>query len=83
MAHLDEISVEDLQQALDDVEGAKPTQRLVAAIAYKNDVTQTELAAWYNVERRTIYSWLTRLESKPLEDTVTDAHRLGRSRKIY
>lgn len=44
MDHLDEISVEDLQDALDNVEGTKPTQRLLAAIVYKNGVIQTELA---------------------------------------
>jgi hypothetical protein len=54
----DEISVEELQDALDNVDGKKPTQRLLAAIAYKNGVTQTELAEWYDVQRRTIYSWL-------------------------
>ena len=35
MDHLDEISVEELQLALSEVEGNKPTQRLTAAIAYK------------------------------------------------
>ncbi|OAQ51951.1 hypothetical protein HTG_14965 [Natrinema mahii] len=44
MDHLDKTSVEELQDALARVEGAKPTQRLLAAIAYKNGVTQTELA---------------------------------------
>lgn len=46
MDHLNEISVEELQEALDNVDGNKPTQRLLAAIAYKNGVTQTELAEW-------------------------------------
>ena len=82
MDHLDEISVEELQAALDEVEGKKPAQRLLAAIAYKNGVTQTELADWYGVQRRTIYSWLKRLESKPLADAVTDAERSGRPRKL-
>ena len=82
MDHLDEISVEELQQALNNVEGNKPTQRLTAAIAYKNGVTQTELAEWYGVERRTIYSWLKRLEQEPLEQAVQDDHRSGRSRKL-
>ena len=41
MDHLDEISVEELQRALNSVEGNKPAQRLTAAIAYKNGVTQT------------------------------------------
>lgn len=48
MDHLDEISVEDLQRALDKVDGKKPTQRLMVAIAYKNGVSQTELAEWYS-----------------------------------
>ena len=61
MDHLDEISVEALQDALDDVEGKKPTQRLLAAIAYKSGVTQTELAEWHDTGRRTIYSWLMQL----------------------
>ena len=53
----------------------KPTQRLLAAVPYKYDVTQTELAEWYGVQRRTIYSWLTRLDTdEPLEQAVTDAH---------
>ncbi len=62
MDHLDEISVGELQDALDNVEGNKPTHRLLAAIAYKNGVTQTELAEWHDTGRRTIYSWLKRLD---------------------
>ena len=83
MDHLDEISVEELHDALDNVDGKKPTERLLAAIAYKNGVTQTELAEWYDVQRRTIYSWLMRLDTdEPLEQAVFDAHRTGRKRKL-
>ncbi len=83
MDHLDEISVEELQDALDKVKGNKPTQRLLAAIAYKNGVTQTELAEWHDTGRRTIYSWLMRLNTdEPLEQAVSDAHRSGRKRKL-
>lgn len=83
MDHLDRISLEELQAALDNVEGKKPTQRLLAAIAYKNGVTQTELAEWYDVERRTIYSWLKRLDAADsLEYAVTDEDRPGRPRKL-
>jgi len=75
MEHLEEISTEALQNALDNVEGKKPTQRLLAAIAYKNSVPQIELAEWYGVERKTIYNWLTRLDTdESLEQAVTDAH---------
>jgi transposase len=82
MDHLDEISNEELQRALDEVEGKKPTQRLLAAIAYKNGVTQTELAEWYGVQRRTIYNWLKRLETEPLDAAVEDARRPGRPRRL-
>ncbi len=83
MDHLDEISVEELQNALANVEESKPTQRLLAAIAYKNGITQTELAEWYGIQRRTIYSWLKRLDTdEPLEQAVTDAQRPGRKRKL-
>ena len=82
MDHLDEISIEELHEALDNVEGNRPAQRLTAAIAYKNGISQTELAEWYGVERKTIYSWLKRLERRPLEQAVQDAHRTGRPRKL-
>ncbi|MGM0717960.1 MAG: IS630 family transposase [Halobacteriota archaeon] len=83
MDHLDEISVEELQDALDNVNEKKPTQRLLAAIAYKSGVTQTELAEWYDVQRRTIYSWLKRLDTdESLEQAVSDDKRTGRKRKI-
>jgi len=81
--HLDETSVKELQDALDNVDGKKPTQRLSAAIAYKNGVSQTELAEWYDVQRRTIYSWLKRLDTdESLEQTVSDDKRTGRKRKL-
>jgi transposase len=83
MDHLDEISVEELQDALDNVEGKKATQRLLAAIAHKNGVTQTELAEWHGTGRRTIYNWLKRLDTdESLEQAVTDDKRTGRKRKL-
>ena len=83
MNHLDEISVEELQDALDNVDGNKPTQRLLAAIAYKNGVTQTELAEWYDVQRRTIYSLLKRLIGvESLEQAVSDDRQTGRKQRL-
>ena len=73
MAHLDDTTVEELHDALENAEGKTPTQRLLAAIAYKHGVTQTELAEWHDVERRTIYSWLERFDAESPEraaDTV-------------
>jgi hypothetical protein len=72
--HLDGISVEELQDALDNVDGNKPTQRLLTPIAFKNGVTQTELAEWYDVQRRTTYSWLKRLDTdESLEQSVSNS----------
>lgn len=82
MGHLDGVTTDQLQQALDEAAGKKPTQRLMVAIAYKNGVSQTELAEWYDVQRRTIYSWLTRLDDGPLDEAISDDHRSGRPRKL-
>jgi len=81
--HLDEISIEELQDALDNVEKKKPTERLLAAIAYKNGVAQDELAKWYGVHQKTIYNWLKRLDTdESLEHAVANIHRSGRDRKL-
>ena len=83
MDHLNEISLDELHDALERVEGKRPTQRLLAAIAYKDGVTQTQLAKWNNTGRRTIYSWLMRFETdEPLVEAVTDDQRSGRNRKL-
>ena len=82
MDHLSDVSIRALQRALDDVDGGKPTQRLVAAIAYKNGVPQTELADWFGVERKTIYNWLRRLETEELAEAAHDDDRPGRPRKL-
>lgn len=83
MNHLEKIGLDELHEALEEVEEKRPTQRLLAAIAYKNGVTQTELAEWNDTGRRTIYSWLKRLDTdEPLSEAVTDDHRSGRNRKL-
>lgn len=83
MSQLEDVSTAELRAALDDVSDKKPAVRLVAAIAYKNGVTQTELSEWLGVERKTIYNWLQRLEDgEELVDAVTDEPRPGRPRKL-
>ena len=82
MEHLTDTTVEELHRELAQIDGTKPTERLLAAIAYKHGVTQTELAAWFDVERKTIYNWLTRLEAREFESAVRDEHRPGRPRKL-
>ena len=82
MDHLDELSVEQLRAALERTSEKTPAKRLIAAIAYKNGVTQSELAEWFDVERKTIYNWFSRLESENLDTAVRDAQRPGRPRKL-
>jgi len=83
MEHLDEITLDELHESLDRVDGKRPTQRLLAAIACKNGIPQTELADWFNTGRRTIYSWLMRLDTnEPMWEAVADDHRSGRNRKL-
>jgi len=56
---------------------------LLTSIPYKNGVTQTELVEWHDTGRRTIYSWLMRLDTEePLEQAVSNTHRSGRKQKL-
>lgn len=82
MDHVDDLSMADLHEALDHVEDKTPALRLVAAIAHKNGVSQTELADWFGVERKTIYNWLRRLDREPLAEAARDADRPGRPSKL-
>lgn len=82
MERLTETTVEELQRALESLDGTKPAERLIAAIAYKHGVTQSDLADWFDVERKTIYNWLTRLEDRDFESAVRDRERPGRPRKL-
>lgn len=82
MDHLDDIAADDLRDALERVDGRTPALRIVAAIAHRNGVSQTELAEWFGVERKTIYNWLRRFDDAPLAEAARDADRLGRPTKL-
>lgn len=82
MDHLRDLSTDDLRDALDRVDGKTPALRLVAAIAYENGVSQTELATWFGVERKTIYNWLRRFDDAPPAEAARDADRPGRPAKL-
>jgi transposase len=84
MTHLEEITGDALREALWNVEDATAAIRLVAAIVYKQGVNQSEIGNWFGVTRRTIYNWLTRLESEPREvsEAACDDDRSGRSPRL-
>lgn len=83
MVNLDTVSVEDLRQVLAEVEGKKPTQRVMAAINYleEDGATMDEIAQRYGYTAGWLSRWLTRferLESEPFEAVVYDEDRSGR-----
>lgn len=84
MTRTEAVSADDLREALDDVDGSRAARRLIAAIAYDHGVAQTEIAEWFDVERKTVYNWLRRLEERPdaLVDAASDAPRSGRPPKL-
>lgn len=77
------VSTDDLRVALDAVEGKKPTQRLMAAINYREEegATMAEIAQRYGYTAGWLSRWLDRLDrlaEEPLEDVVYDDRRSGR-----
>lgn len=81
MSTLDETA---LVSALDTVDEKEPAVRLLVAIAHANGVSQTDLAEWIGVERKTVYNWLVRFRESP-EDPVAaarDEDRPGRPSKL-
>jgi transposase len=87
MAHLENISSEDLRQILAEVEGKAATERVMAAINWKeeDDATQKEIAERYGYTQGWLSQWLQRLErleDEPFEDVVYDEHRSGRDTKL-
>jgi len=87
MPELDHLSVEQLHDALDDVDDTRAVQRILAAISYKDGVTQQTLADRHGVSRKTVYSWMQRFSPETLEETTIaqaaiDEDRPGRPRRL-
>jgi len=87
MARLGHLTVEQLHDALEQVDGRRPVQRILAAVAYKDGVTQATIAERHGVSRKTVYSWLQRfaagsLDGSTVAEAATDADRPGRPRRL-
>jgi len=87
MVNLGNVSVEELRDVLADVEGKKPTQRLMAAINYleEDGATMEEIAQRYGYTAGWLSRWVNRferLESEPFEAVVYDEHRTGRPSEL-
>ena len=64
MTSLDDVSTDDLRQVLAEVEGKKPTQRVMAAINYleEDEATLEDVAERYGYTAGWLSRWLDRLE---------------------
>jgi transposase len=82
MVNLDHLSADELRTELARVNSKTPTLRLVVALNHKYGFTQTEIAEQYGLTRKTVYNWLTRFESEPIEEAIADADRPGRPRRL-
>jgi transposase len=87
MSSLENVSTEDLREVLAEVEGKKPTQRLMAAINYleEDDASMAEVAGRYGYTGPWLSGWLDRLErlaDEPFEQVVYDEDRSGRPSKL-
>jgi len=87
MASLDNVSTEDLRQVLAEVEGKKPTQRVMAVINYleEDDAKLEEVAERYGYTAGWLSRWLDRLErlaDEPFEEVVYDEHRSRRPSEL-
>jgi len=75
--------MDDLHDALGQMNGKRPAKRLITAISYKNGFSQTELDDGFNTRHRKIYSWLARLNpGDPLWEAVTDTKQSRRNYKL-
>ena len=87
MATLDAATLDDLRDALAEVEDKKPTQRLMAVINYleEDDATMAEVAERYGYTGPWLSRWvgrLDRLANEPVEQVVYDDPREGRPTEL-
>ena len=85
MDYLENVTVNELQEILAELDEKKPVQRILAGIACKDGVEQQTIAERHDVHPNTVRNWLTRLErleSEPFEEVVYDAPRPGQSREL-
>jgi transposase len=82
MALLENISVEELHDALEKVDSKKPTQRLQLAILYKQGPSVPMIADWFDMRDDTIYRWFREMEQEPLLDAIHDEPPPGRPSKL-
>lgn len=82
MGLLENISIAELNEALEAVERKKPTQRLMIAILYKQGPSVPMIADWFDMREQTLYRWLRTMETEPLLEAIHDEPPPGRPPKL-
>lgn len=82
MNRLDDITLSDLQNQLEQTNGKVPIQRVLAAIGRKQGDTLGKLAEQHNVCEKTIRNWLDRFAEQPISQAPFDDDRSGRPAKL-
>lgn len=78
MDRLEQITIDDLQEQLARTDERVPTQRILAAIAYKQGESKQRLARRHDVTRKTIDNWMDRFVDQPIEHAPYDEPLPGR-----
>lgn len=79
---LEEVSTQTLRRSLDRAEGKQATERLLAAIIYKEGPSVPTISTWFDRHPDTIYRWFDRLERLPVDQAVANEPRPGRPSKL-
>lgn len=82
MGRLNDVSLEELIELKDQVDGGVPQERVLAAIGRKQGDSLDRLAERHGVVEKTIRNWLDRFEEGPLHDAPFDEKRSGRPAKL-
>ena len=78
MSRLDDITLEELHELREQVEGEKPRERVLVAIGRKQGDEIETLAARHGVVEKTIRNWLDRFVREPIEEALSDDTSPGR-----
>lgn len=82
MNKLDDVDTDALRDALAEAPTAKAAKRLMVAIAYAKGIRVETLSDRYGIPRATVYSWLDRFETRPINEAVADESRPGRPPRL-
>ena len=72
MVKLEDITIEELRNQLDEVDDPKASKRLLLEILYKQGASVPMIAEWYQIRDEIIYDWFSQIEDEPLNEAIFD-----------